>query len=136
MEYKYYKEYECGSFKRNSSVAPSLFFFLSFFLFSIFLYFCGLISSLYLSLICPLWDLLICPLWDLLFFPFCDLFLTLRATLYILQEYRRSHTLQEVLNIKKTEKLSGCMQMYASASLAGYAIILACDVAIMRARPN
>ena len=36
MEYKYTMDYECGSFKRNSSVAPfSLFisFFLSFFLF-------------------------------------------------------------------------------------------------------
>jgi hypothetical protein len=69
-------EYECGSLKRNSSVPPSLFLFLFFFLFSLF--FCGLFGSFYLSLICPLWDLLFCPLWDL--------FLTLGATLYIVQE--------------------------------------------------
>src|SRR3954465_7659848 len=35
--------------------------------------------------------------------PILDLFLTLRATLYILLGYRKSHALQEVLNIKKTE---------------------------------
>src|ERR1043165_9670254 len=39
MEYKYYKEYECGSFKRNSSVAPfSLFISFLLFLFFIFLW--------------------------------------------------------------------------------------------------
>ena len=78
-------EYECGSFKRNSSVAPfSLFIsFFSFFYFFIFV--ASLALSIYLSFVlfgifsCVLfWDLLICPLWDL--------FLTLGATLYIVQE--------------------------------------------------
>ena len=70
-------EYECGSFKRNSSVAPFSLFISFFFLFSIFfLFFCGLFGSFYLSLICPLWDLFMCPLWDLLFCPLWDLFLT------------------------------------------------------------
>ena len=74
---------------------PSLFLFI----FYIFLYFCGLIGSFYLSLICPLLDLLI--LSSLGSFPH------LRKTLYILEEYKEDlHTLLEVLNIKKTEKLS------------------------------
>src|SRR4051812_40770125 len=90
--------HECGSFKRNSSVAP-FFFFLS--LISIFVYF---VASLALSLICPLWDLLMCLIFGILYLcPLWDICLTLRATLYILQGCRRSHTLQEVLNIKKTE---------------------------------
>src|SRR3954467_8929815 len=85
MSYKLYKkEYDCGSLKRNSSV-PLLSFYFIFLLFLFFSIFCGLHGSFYLTLICPLWDRLICPLWDL--------FLTLGATLYILQKYRRSLTL-------------------------------------------
>src|ERR1041385_8003514 len=68
-------------------VCPLLSFYFSFFLiYYYFLYFCGLNGSFYLTLICPLWDLLICPLWDLLICPLWDLFLTLGATLYILQK--------------------------------------------------
>src|SRR3954466_12394378 len=101
MEYKYYKEYECGSFKRNSSVVP-FYLFISFFYF---LYFCALIGSFYLSLICPLWDLLICPLWGSFILSSLGSFPQLRATVYILQEYQEDlHTLQEVINIKKTGK--------------------------------
>src|ERR1043165_3887240 len=82
MEYKYYKEYECGSFKMNSSVAPfSLF--ISFFSFFDFLFFvASLALSIYLSFFL---------FWDILFVLFGIFFLTLH------------HTLQEVLNIKKTE---------------------------------
>ena len=87
-------EYECGSSKRNSSVAPfSLF--ISFSLFTIFLYFCSLIDSFYLSLICTLWDLLTCPLWDL--------FLTYGRHSIFYKNIEDLHTLQEVLNIKKDE---------------------------------
>ena len=89
MEYKYYKEYECGSFKRNSSVSPfSLF--ISLFIFFLFLWphwlflFISHLSALGSFNLSSLGSF-VCPVWDL--------FLTLRATLYILQGYRRSHTL-------------------------------------------
>jgi len=81
-------EYECGSFKRNSSVAPFSLFISFFFLFSIFLYFCGLFGSFYLSLICPLWDLFMCPLLGSFILSSLGSFPHLRATLYILQEYK------------------------------------------------
>src|SRR4051812_16392753 len=58
-------EHECGSFKRNSSVAP---FSLIISLFPFF-FFCGLIGSFYLSLICPLWDLFF-VLFGIFFFLF------------------------------------------------------------------
>src|SRR3954471_1620822 len=95
---------------------PSLFLF--FFSFSLFLFFGGLNGSFYLTLICPLWDL----------------FLTLGAILYILQEYRRSFTLYKGTHKKKMQLIM--MQMYASARIAGYAMILARHVAMIRARPN
>src|SRR3954469_64861 len=87
-------EHECGSFERNTSVAPfSLFiYFFTFFIFLVFLWphwlflFISHLSSLG-SFVCPL----------------LGSFITLRATPYILQGCRRSHTLQEVLNIKKTK---------------------------------
>ena len=69
---------------------------------------------------------LICLLWDI--------FLTLGAILYILQEYRRSFTLYKGYSHK--ENVTIMMQMYASASVAGYAMILACHVAMIRERPN
>src|SRR3954465_13384554 len=87
-------KHECVSFKRNSSVAPFplfCFFFFSLFLFFVFLWPLWLflfISHLY-SLgsfnLSSFGIFYLCPLWDL--------FLTLRATLYILQECRRSHIL-------------------------------------------
>src|SRR3954463_12329991 len=55
----YKMKYECGSLKRNSSVPHSLFLFLFFSFFSLFLFFCGLHGSFYLTLICPFWDHLI-----------------------------------------------------------------------------
>ena len=81
---------------------PSLFLFL----FSIFLCFCGLIGSFYLSLVCPLWDLLILSslgssVSSLRSFPHFK-----GNTLYFTRMKRISHTLQEVLNIKKTESKS------------------------------
>ena len=93
MEYKGQRmKYQCGSFKRNSSVPPCLFLFL-FLFFLFFVFFGGLNGSFYFSLICPLWDLLILSLWDL--------FLTLGSILYILQEYRRPFTLYKGTHIKK-----------------------------------
>ena len=44
---------------------------------------------------------LICPLWDLLILSSLGSFLTLGATLYILQQYRRSFTLYKGTQIKK-----------------------------------
>src|SRR3954464_12212239 len=108
-------KYWCGSLKRNSSMPPSLSFFL---FFSLFFIFGGLTGSFYLTLICPLWDL----------------FLTLGAILYTLQEYRRSFTLYKGTQHK--ENVTIMMQMYASARVAGYAMILARHVAMIRARPN
>src|SRR4051812_2819631 len=89
-------DHECGSFKkRSSSVAPLSLFFLYFFIFCV----ASLALSIYLSFVllgsfvCPLrifclssfgifclssFGIFVCSLWDL--------FLTLRATLYILQE--------------------------------------------------
>src|SRR3954465_5076442 len=67
-----------------------------------------------------------CPLWDL--------FLTLGAILYILQEYRRSFTLYKGTQHK--ENVTIMIQMYASDRVAGYAMILAHHVAMIRARPN
>ena len=103
---------------------PSLFLF---FFFSFSLFFGGLNGSFYLTLICLLWDLLI-------FVHFWDLFLTLGAILYILQEYRRSFTLYKGTHKKKMQLIM--MQMYASARIAGYAMILARHVAMIRASPN
>src|SRR3954467_7227256 len=106
---------------------PSLFLFL-FFYFSLYLFiFGGLNGSLYLTLICPLWDLLILS-------SLGSFFLTLGAILYILQEYRRSFTLYKGTQHK--ENVTIMMQMYASARVAGYAMILARHVAMIRARPN
>src|SRR3954469_16983914 len=110
----------------------SFYFFFSFSLF--FFIFCGLNGSFYLTLICPLWDLLICPLWDLLICPLWDLFLTLGAILYILQEGRRSFTLYKGTQPK--ENVTIMMKMYASARVAGYAMILARHLAMITARPN
>src|ERR1043165_7615399 len=92
MEYKYYKDYECGSFKRNSSVATFSLFFL-FFSFLILFFVASMALSIYLSFVffgifclSSFGIFFLCPLWDI--------FINLRATLYILQEVRRSHTLQ------------------------------------------
>ena len=63
--------------KRNSSV-PLLSFY---FLFLLFLFFCGLNDSFYLSLICPLGIFCFVVFWDLCFSPLWDLFLTLWETL-------------------------------------------------------
>src|SRR3954463_16765095 len=120
-------KYWCGSLKRNSSVPPSLFlfFFFSLFLF-FFVFFGGFNGSFYLTLICPLWDLLI--LYSLGSFPHFR-----GNTLYFTSIYEIFHTLQ-----RYSHKLDVTimMQMYASARIAGYAMILARHVAMIRARPN
>src|SRR3954465_11446762 len=111
-------KYECGSLKRNSSVPPSLFLFFSFF--SFFVYFGGLHGSFYLTLICPLWDLLI--------FSSLGSFPHFRGnTLYIARAYEIFHTLQKYSH---KEDVTIMMQMYASAKVAGYAMILACPLAM------
>ena len=90
--------------KRNSSVAPfSLFisFFLSFFYFFVFLW--PLWLFLFISHLSSLGSFHVSSLGS---FNLSSLgsFPHLRATLYILQEYKEDlHTLQEVLNIKKDE---------------------------------
>src|SRR3954464_13486314 len=96
-------EYECGSFKRNSSIAPfSLFIlFLSFFYF--FVFFGGLNGSYYLTLICPLWDLL--NLSSLGSFP-------QRATLYFTRGIEDLHTLQVTQH-----KEDVAIMMYANVCL-------------------
>src|SRR4051812_45094694 len=106
-------KYECGSLK-GIVVCP----FLSFF--SIFFYFCGLHGSFYLTLIRPLWDLLI--------FSSLGSFPHFRGnTLYITKVYEIFHALQMYSNKENV------MQMYASARVAGYAMILARHVAMIRA---
>ena len=105
-------KHKCGSFKRNSSVAPfSLFiFFLSFFYF--FLFFCGLFGSFYLSLICPLWDLFMCPLlWSFVsslgFFPHFK-----GNTLYITR-MKKINTLLQGTHIKLNQHI----MMFANVCL-------------------
>ena len=81
-------EYECGSFKRNSSVAPFSLFISFFFLF--FLFFCIFVASLALSIYLSfvLFNLFMCPLLGSFILSFLGSFPHLRATLYILQEYK------------------------------------------------
>ena len=92
MEYKYTMEYECGSFKRNSSVAPFSLFISFFFLFSIFLYFfvASLALSIYLSFV--LFGIFSCVLfWDLLFVSSLGSFPHFEGnTLYFTRMKRRS----------------------------------------------
>src|SRR3954471_2096848 len=103
---------------------PSLFLFL-FFLFY-FYFFGGLNGSFYLTLICPLWDLLI--LSSLGSFPHFR-----GNTLYFTRIYEIFHTLQRY---SQKEDITIMMQMYASSRIAGYAMILARHVAMIRARPT
>src|SRR4051812_37772578 len=97
---------------------PSLFLFI-FFSFSLFFYFFGgLNGSFYLTHICPLWDL----------FPHFR-----GNTLYFKRIKEIFHTLQRYSH---KENVTIMMQMYASTRIAGYAMILARHVAMIRARPN
>ena len=108
-------------------VCPLLSFYFLFFSFSIFiLFFGGLNGSFYFSLICPLWDLLI--LSSLGSFPHFR-----GNTLYFTRIKEIFHTLQRY---SQKENVTIMMQMYASARIAGYAMILARQVAMIRARPN
>ena len=127
MEYKDKDEVRVWISQKEILVCPLLSFYFSFSLFSIFCIFGGLHGSFYLTLIFPLLgSFKFCPPWDI--------FLTLGATLYILQEYRRSFTLYKSTQHK--ENVTIMMQMYASARIVGYAMILACHVAMIRASPN
>src|ERR1041384_5636454 len=107
----------------NSSMPPSLFLF---FFFSFSLFFGGLNGSFYLTLICPLRDLLI--LSSLGSFPHFR-----GNTLYFTRIYEIFHTLQRYSH---KEDVTIMMQMYASAGIAGYAMILARHVAMIRAILN
>src|SRR3954467_4070426 len=102
---------------------PSLFLFLFFYFF---IFWWPQWLFLFNSHLSSLGSFDFCPLWDLL--------LTLGAILYILQVYRRSFTLYKGTQHK--ENVTIMMQMYASARVAGYAMILARHVAMIRARPN
>ena len=112
--------------QKEQQYAPSLFLF---FLFSFsLLIFNFLVASmdLSISLICPLWDLLI--LYSLGSFPHFR-----GNTLYFTRIQEIFHTLQRYSH---KENVTIMMQMYASARVAGYAMILARHVAMIRARPN
>src|SRR3954462_10394953 len=97
-------EYERGTFKNNSSVAPFSLFILFFSFFSFFYFFGGLNGSFYLTLICPLWDLL--NLSSLGSFPH------LRATLYFTRIIEDLHTLQGTQH-----KEDVAIMMYANVCL-------------------
>ena len=101
------------------------FYFISFFIFLFFVFFGGL-NGVYLTLIFPLWDLLI--LSSLGSFSYFR-----GNTLYNTRSIEDLHTLQKYSH---KEDIAIMMQMYASARVAGYAIILARQVEIIRARPN
>ena len=60
----------------------------------------------------------------------------LRETLYILQGWWRSHTFTRGTQHNENWKLSWCMQMYADARVAGYAMILSRHVAIIGQGPT
>src|SRR3954469_12571940 len=108
-------EYECGYLKRNSSV-PLLSFFL-FFLFILFIF------------VWPQWLFLFnSHLSSLGSFPHFR-----GNTLYFTRIKEIFHTLQRYSH---KEDVTIMMQMYASASVAGYAMILAHHVEMIRARPN
>src|ERR1041384_2304404 len=119
-------KYDCGSLKRNSSVPPSLFLFSFFSYFYFILFFGGLHGYFYLTLICPLWDLLILSSFGS--FPHFR-----GNTLYFTRIKEIFHTLQRY---SQKENVTIMMQMYASARVEGYAMILARHVAMIRARPN
>ena len=106
-------------------VCPLLSFYFLFFSFSLF--FGGLNGSFYLTLICPLWDLLLCPLWDL--------FLTYGQH-SILQEGKGDLSHFTRYSKHKEDVTIMMYAMYASASVAEYAMIVVRHVAIIRARPN
>src|ERR1044072_3742730 len=95
---------------------PSLFLFF-FFSFSLFLFFGGLNRSFYFSHLSSLGS-----------FPHFR-----GNTLYFTRIKEIFHTLQRY---SQKENVTIMMQMYASARIAGYAMILARHVAMIRARPN
>ena len=95
------------------------------FYFSFSLFFGGLNGSFYLTLICPLWDLLI--LSSLESFPH------FRGNTIFYKNIGDLHTLQRYSH---KEDVTIMIQMYSSARIAGYAMILARHVAMIRARPN
>src|ERR1041384_6646879 len=105
-------------------MSPSLFLF--FFLF--FSFFIFLVASMALSIS------LICPLWDLLILSSFGSFPHFRGnTLHFKRIKEIFHTLPRY---SQKENVTIMMQMYASARVAGYAMILARHVAMNRARPN
>src|SRR3954470_1191764 len=90
MEYKDIRWSTSVDLSKGIVVCPLLSFY---FLFSLFLLFCGLNGSFYLTLICPLWDLLI--LSSLGSFPH------LGATLYFTRGVEDLSHFTKVVNIKK-----------------------------------
>src|SRR3954463_13167573 len=104
----------------------SPFIFIFAFYFFYFYFFGGLHGSFYLTLICPLWDLLI--LSSLGYFPH------FRGNTLYFTRIKEIFTLYKGTLKKKMQLIM--MQMYASARIAGYAMILARHVAMIRAKPN
>src|ERR1041385_8924112 len=98
-------EYECESFKRSSSADPfSLLIFFIFFLFFVFLWPHWLF--LFISHFSSLGSFNLSS-FGIFYFVLFGIFSSFKGTLYILQEYKEDlHTLQEVINTKKDEKLS------------------------------
>ena len=90
-------EYECGSFKRNSSIAPSLFLFI----FYIFLWPHWLF--LFISHLSSLGSFNLSSLGSFVFYSLGSFPHFKGNTLYFTRSIEDHHTLQEVLNIKKTE---------------------------------
>ena len=86
---------------------------LSFFSFLFFLFLWPLWLFLFISHLSSLGSFNL-SYFGIFYFLLFGIFSSLKATLYILQEYRRSHTLQEVLNIKKTKNW---IMMYANVCL-------------------
>ena len=126
MEYKDEDEVRVWISLKGIVVCPLLSFYFLFFSFFIFCIFGGLNGSFYLNLICPLWDLLILP--SLVSFPHFR-----GNTLYFTRIQEIFHTLQRYPH---KENVNIMMQMYAFSRIAGYAMILARHVAMIRARPN
>ena len=117
-------------------VCPLLTFY---FLFLFFLIFYFLVASLALSIYLSffLFGIFYFVLFGIFFCPLWDIFLTLRGnTLYFTRIIEDLSHFTRSTQHKENMKLSRCMQMYASASVAGCAMILARHVTIIRARPN
>ena len=131
MKYKIYKRSTSVDLSKGIVVCPLLSFYFLFFSFFLYPHWLFLFISHLSS-----WDLLVCPLLGSFVLSYLGSFPHFRGnTLYITRSIEDLSHFTKVLSIKKM-KLSWCMQMYASASVAGYAMILVRHVEFIRAMPN